>query len=245
MNNIIFSPAEYNTQLIIDNVPPPQRISSSVPTWFKDAPRYHYGATEMKAQENYHNLTIRHCMPFLDAMTSGYTMSTWTDIYVERVDGKPVFKYTDETISQFGNGIINYQEHFQSYVRQMHGYDPFVYAWSTYWRIKTPKNVSCLFTQPLNRPDLPFVTLSGITDTDSWYGSDVLNFALQENFEGLIPKGTPYVQIIPFHRTDWSSEVSLEVDQEHVKERHLINDYRQKEVKSGYYRDKIWSKKTY
>lgn len=245
INKIVFSPVEYNTQLILDNVPPPQRTSSSIPQWFKDAPRFHNDDKEMKVAPGYHNLTVRHCMPFLDAMTSGYTMSTWTDIYVERVNGQPIFKYSDENIALFGNGIINYHEQFQSHVKQMKGYDPFLYAWSTYWRIKTPENVSCLFTHPLNQTDLPFFTLSGITDTDKWQGSDVLNFALVKDFEGLIPKGTPYVQIIPFYRNEWESEVSLQVDEEHVSERHILNNTRQEDVRSGYYRDRIWSKKVY
>ena len=245
MNKIVFSPVEHNSQLVIDNVPPPQKTSSIVPKWFKDAPRYHNGDTEMYATDSYHNLTLRHCMPFLDAMTGGYVMTTWTDIYVERVGGEPVFKYSDPIINNFGTGIIQYHQSFESHVHKMNGFDAFSYAWTTYWRIKTPPGTSCLFTHPMNRTDLPFITLAGITDTDSWHGSDVLNFALQKDFEGLIPKGTPYVQIIPFYRNEWDTEISKDIDMDHVKKRYEVNSYRQKEVKSGYYRDNLWHKKTY
>jgi hypothetical protein len=185
-------------------------------------------------------------MPFIDTMTAGYFLTTWTDIYVQRVGGTVTFLYDNaETIEKFGRGIINYQQHFQSYIPQQQGYDPFLYAWSTYWRIKTPEGVSCLFTQPLNRTDLPFLTLSGVIDTDKWNGSDVLNFALAEGFEGLIPKGTPYVQIIPFYRNEWEHEVLEQEHEEMIEERNKVVYMRQSELKSGYYRDNLWNNKRY
>jgi hypothetical protein len=246
MNKITFSPMHGMADLINKYVTQPETGSHLIPQWFKDAPRYQFNESKMIAEDNYHNLTLRHCMPFIDSLSSGYFFTTWTDIYVERIDGKPKFIYENTSaVDQFGFGLIQYQEHFQSHVKQSHGYDPFLYAWSTYWRLKTPEGVSCLFTQPLNRTDLPFMTLSGIMDTDKWHGSDVLNFALQEGFEGLIPKGTPYVQIIPFKREDWQSEVLTESDEELQKDRDLVTHLRQKEVKSGYYRDNLWQNKKY
>ena len=127
----------------------------------------------------------------------------------------------------------------------MPGFDPFVYAWSTYWRVKTPEGVSCLFTQPMNRTDLPFITLSGVVDTDNWNGSDVLNFALKENFEGVIQKGTPYVQIIPFVRNEWDHNVFSSKDESMIEERNLVLKLRHKDLKSGYYRDNLWKTKKY
>jgi hypothetical protein len=248
MNKIIFTPIENNSELVIKYVNKPTKSSSVVPDWFKKIPRFQENDKKMVADKStgYHNLTVRHCMPFLDAMTSGYFLTTWTDIHVFRKDGNPIISYGDnEKTVEFGYGQVQYQKYFQSHIATMPGFDPFSYAWSTYWRIKTPEGVSCLFTHPLNRTDLPFFTLSGITDTDNWHGSDVLNFALKEGFEGTIPKGTPYVQIIPFYRDEWNHEVLDSPNLEHKIERDKVNDQRYSEIKSGYYRDNLWNKKEY
>lgn len=246
MSKIIFSPLEGMSDLVNKYVTKPERGNVLVPKWFKEIPRYQNGDTKMVSSGTYHNLTVRHCMPFLDSMMAGYFLTTWTDIYVERKNGKVNFLYSDvDAVEKFGRGIINYQEYFQSHIPTQSGYDPFLYAWTTYWRIKTPEGVSCIFTQPLNRTDLPFLTLSGIMDTDKWHGSDVLNFALVEGFEGLIPKGTPYVQIIPFVRSDWEHEVLDSEDLDITLERQKVVSMRQKEVKSGYYRDNAWTNKKF
>ena len=61
-----------------------------------------------------------------------------------------------------------------------------------------------MITHPLNRYDLPFITSSGIVDeTVSWAGT--FSFWVKENFEGIIPYGTPMAQIIPFKRDSWEA----------------------------------------
>lgn len=249
-NLITFSPHEdYDQNLMSQHVTKPVNAASAIPSWFRDIPRFQNDEKEMFADKNagYHNLTVRHCMPFLDSMTSGYFLTTWTDIYVRRDDsGNPVIGYKDlEVVEKFGFGLIQYQQYFQSHISDMPGFDPFLYAWSIYWRIKTPPGVSCLFTQPLNRTDLPFFTLSGVTDTDTWHGSDVLNFALKKGFEGVIPAGTPIVQIIPFRRETWEPEVVPKVDLEHKSVRNTVNELRMDKRTPGYYRDNLHTRKRY
>jgi hypothetical protein len=101
-----------------------------------------------------------------------------------------------------------------------------------------------LFTQPLNHTESPFLTLSGVIDTDNWSGSDVLNFAFKKDFEGLIPKGTPYVQIIPFKREEWNLEISKSIDHSASELRNTVSNSRLNS-QSGYYRDNLWNKKGY
>jgi hypothetical protein len=246
MNKIIFSPNEAHTDLILEHVPPPVLGTTLIPKWFKDAPRYQNNDKEMKVEGAWHNLTVRHCMPFLDAITSGYFMTTWIDMYISWDKGVPKIAYPETKIVEaFGVDVARYQAYFESNVPSPSGSGLFNWAWSTYWRVKTEPGVSCLFTHPMNRPDLPFRTLSGVTDTDQWYGSDVLNFALDEGFEGLIPKGTPIVQIIPFTRHTWDAQVSTEVNLEHKELRDKVNDLRMNQTTSGYYRDNLHTRKRY
>ena len=248
MNDIIFYPNENsNLELIKEYVTEPVKASSTVSEWFKKAPRFQNHEKEMVVDldSGYHNLTVRHCMPFLDSMTAGYFLTTWTDIYVKREGDDVLISYQDsDKVQKFGYGLVQYQKYFSSNIPTLAGHDKFLYAWSTYWRIKTPEGVSCLFTSPLNHTDLPFTTLSGIIDTDNWSGSDVLNFAFKKDFEGVIPKGTPYIQIIPFRREEWNLTISNDSYPSINEERELVIKKRY-EKESGYYRDNLWEKKKY
>ena len=64
----------------------------------------------------------------------------------------------------------------------------------------------------MNRFDLPFYTMSGIVESDIWGLPVFTAFFLQKDFIGVIPKGTPIFQIIPFKRDDWEREVSDDDD---------------------------------
>lgn len=244
MTFIEFRPIEHNPQAALSFAEKPERATTAIPDWFKSAPRYQNGNTEMQSDEYSHNLTFRHCMPFLDAMTSGYVLKTSVDIYVSRDQNYyPNISFGPEQKS-LPSPQLQFNPSFETHIPLKSGFDPFVYAWSVYWRIKTPKGVSSMFVQPFNRTDLPFYTLTGITDTDNWDGSDVLNVALAAGFEGLIPKGTPFVQIIPFYRHDWEHKIVETNDEQSVKLRETVGKKRIKS-KSGYYRDNLWNKKSY
>jgi len=207
MPTIEFRPLEYSVENILSYAVKPERATTSVPDWFKQAPRFQNNGKKPVADSYTHNLTVRHCMPFIDAMTSGYILKTSVDIFVQRdKDYVPTISF-GEGSDKLPTPQLQLNPGFQSHVALKPGFDPFVYAWSVYWRLKTPEGTSSIFTQPFNQTDLPFHTLTGITDTDSWNGSDVLNVALSAGFEGTIPKGTPFVQIIPFQREDWSFEI--------------------------------------
>jgi hypothetical protein len=78
-------------------------------------------------------------------------------------------------------------------------------------------------THPLNRTDLPFYTLSGIVDSDNYMGEGKVPFFIKKDFTGIIPAGTPIVQIIPI-KTDevWKSEKAEHLMQERDKQQWLL-----------------------
>jgi hypothetical protein len=60
----------------------------------------------------------------------------------------------------------------------------------------------------VNRPDLPFVTLSGMVDSDR-YRDNFINFPAywrDRDFNGVLPKGTPLAQCIPIKRDEWAMD---------------------------------------
>jgi len=243
---IEFSPIIANSDLITANVDPPITAKNVIPNWFKNIPRYSDGSKKLRTDDMSHNLTLRHCSPFLDAFCSGYVMTTWTDIHFTRQkDGSTLISYGNNELCRKIDPPLLYQAGVNTYVKGPLGYTDFIFAWKTYWRVRTPKGVSCLFTQPMNRPDLPFITLSGVIETDSWTGSDVLNVCMKDDFEGTISKGTPFVQIVPFIRSDWDSKIQLTPDCSMENTRATALDERQNKKKSGYYRDKIHVVKKY
>ena len=65
------------------------------------------------------------------------------------------------------------------------------------FNIKLPKDYSLLFLSPINRFDLPFLSITGIVDCDMYTGTVHFPFFIKNSFTGIIEKGTPIVQIIP------------------------------------------------
>ena len=105
--------------------------------------------------------------------------------------------------------------------RSTEGFSKTPFKWSSTWYIQTPPGWSCLFTHPSGHGDLPFRTISAIVDTDVYKQEIAFPFWLLDSFEGVIEKGTPIVQVIPFKRQEWHSEVSRLKDKEwfYMKER--------------------------
>jgi hypothetical protein len=85
------------------------------------------------------------------------------------------------------------------------GHYPNHLAFRGFWGIKTPKNWSVLVVQPLNRFDLPWTITSGIMDTDQYSTSGNIPFFVREDFEGMVPAGTPFAQLLPIKRESWKS----------------------------------------
>ena len=56
---------------------------------------------------------------------------------------------------------------------------------------------------------MPIKTITGIIDTDSLKTFANSPFVIKEGFEGIIEKGTPMFQIIPFKRDSWKAEYEL------------------------------------
>ena len=64
-----------------------------------------------------------------------------------------------------------------------------------------------MFTHPINRSDLPFTTLTGMVDFDTFHYSPI-HFPARwrdPSFNGVLPKGTPVAQCIPVKREVWGA----------------------------------------
>ena len=204
---IKFEPAFKDAEMFYEQ---PKPSAHSIPEWYKNIPLTVDGGSKVYLSEDKSasNMTLKGCSPFLDSLTAGYTMSLPCDIEI--------------STNQYGQLDINWLIDLEEVVsghdeRQMPGMRVLAsnyrgaLKWRSGWRVITPKGYSTLFTHPLNRNDLPFSTLSGIVETDS-YGLPVefpfvLNNLLINEEKFILEKGTPIVQAIPFKRDNWKSEI--------------------------------------
>jgi hypothetical protein len=172
-------------------------------------------------------------MPVFDAITSGYILTLPTDIYVSIKDGNQMIEWPSLGLVAF-HPVEQATEHP---LRNSYAYP----KWINPWAIKTPKGYSTLFVQPFHR-EAVFTIFPGVVDTDAYTAP--VNFPLvinNPNFEGLIPKGTPIVQVIPFKRDSWVMKIGNKKDVKTAKDvtQKLITKFFDK------YKTMFWSKKEY
>jgi hypothetical protein len=179
----------------------PAPASKSSPTWYKDlSPWLDQDLKDFKIE----NKTVKSCPPFLDSLSSGYIYRLPVDVeFIKTQDGLDV-----RWLLPGDNVISNHNP--RQFSRD--GLSPYsfegIFKWQFPFTIKTPPGYSVLFTHPLNRYDLPFLTLSGIVECDAY--PERINFPFQLlEFKGdrlLVEHGTPIVQMIPIKRDSWTHE---------------------------------------
>lgn len=211
----------------------PSPSSKNLPTWFKNGKR-------IISDENGNDIiTWKACPALYDIMATGYVLKTPCDIEVTKHNNKTMIVPKDS--GHFG--FVIYRGTLSGYSTPKSAIDD-SYAWQPDWRIVLPTGYSALFLHPVNRSDLPFTTISGTIDSDvfSEYGS--FPFFIDKDFSGIIPKGTPYVQVIPFKRDSWESEIKHVDNQiESKKKDNIIKKLR---IPGGgvYFRE-FWNRKSY
>jgi hypothetical protein len=123
-----------------------------------------------------------------------------------------------------------------------HGYLDRHFHWYPNWAPEVPEGYSVLYVNPINRFDLPFITTSAIIDNDKMNTPGLIPFFLRDDFEGKIPKGTPYLQLIPYKREDWKMEISADENEINKKDYELEN---RRSRLFGYYKKYAWRRKEY
>ena len=147
---------------------------------------------------------LKKCVPFLDAMISGYVLVTPMDIFVSQdEDGGLQIRWNSAEI--FRDFIAERPKELGEKMPRPAGHMPNHLAFKGFWGFRTPKGWSVLVTHPLNRHDLPFTITSGIMDSDKYSTSGNIPFFIKEGFSGVIPAGTPFAQLIPIKRESWKS----------------------------------------
>jgi hypothetical protein len=209
----------------------PKPSVNIIPNWYKNLPN-----EKVKVNvEGLLNSKLKKCTPFLDAMTAGYTVTLSDDIFVERINGAPNITWRGSRTIVTTHAIDQTQG-----FPVPEGYVPLALKWQNEFSYKLPSGYSLWCAHPANRLDLPFFTLSGFVDVDSYNLAVQFPFFLKEDFEGILEAGTPIAQLIPIKRENWELKKGA-MDED--KTYSLYEAFRKTINRS--YKSNYWSKKNY
>ena len=187
-------------------VPRPFPAVLGLPDWLKAMPhRVFNPSLGMETQ------TLKKCPSFIDAMIYGFLIPLAVDLEVR--DGE--FSWNSELHEGFAGGFshspIDFHDPSQIAGTPFFDDDRFIIKFNCFWTIEAPPGYSLLFTHPINRPDLPFTTITGLIDSDTFHDIP-MSFAARwhdPNFNGVLPKGTPVVQCLPVKRESWLGDFEV------------------------------------
>lgn len=169
----------------------PVPAKSVLPDWFRRLPPI--DKKHVTATDNGH--TIKRCMPFLDAMTTGWILPLAATVRLEiRDNGQTV-----DAGWEIDRVMVSNHSAHQVAGNPREPRPPCKFH--NYWTIRTPPGWSCLFVPPLNRANPVFEVIAGVVDTDTYHS--LINFpffATAPDGVYTIERGSPLVQVIPFRR---------------------------------------------
>lgn len=254
LNKIIFR--SYRPWLNKESKSIPTPTQKDIPQWYKDADRFakdlntgeYYKATKEVCPfpkegtaDDYGKIpTWKACPAIMDSFSTGYILKTPCDItFFKTANGSIDVKVSDPkhkdfctrrpAMPQFKHPEGFYSDHF---------------AWYSEWGLELPEGYSALFMTPMNRFDIPFMNTTGIVDSDSVHILGTFPFFIPKGWEGTVPAGTPYMQVIPFKRENWEHTVEFLGPKEMYDDMmENMKFYRQPD--GGIYKNKVWSRREY
>lgn len=171
----------------------PVPARTALPEWFRRVP----AVDKAQLTPTNNALTIKRCMPFLDALSTGWIVPLAATVRLEVKEGGRVV----DAGWEFDRTMVSNHGPHQVAGNPKEPRPPCKFH--NHWTIKTPPGWSCLFLPPLNRPHPAFEILAGVVDTDT-YASEIHFpfFATDKEGVHVLEKGTPIAQVITFRRAD-------------------------------------------
>lgn len=211
----------------------PTPAKNKIPKWYKDS-KITVGSKNIRVMApQATNIGLKGCTPFLDSLEAGYILELPCDVIVNQINGFPDFSWSSPIPP-----ITPRPLELVDGIPKIPGFTKFTQAWTFEFGVLLPDGYSLLVVNPLNHYELPFITTSGIVDADGGLINGAMPFALKEGFEGVLKKGTPIVQLIPFKRENWKSE-EIDITDKRVKL------WAPRSMIIGWYKKNIWKKKRF
>jgi hypothetical protein len=189
--------------------PRPAPAFKFLPDYYKNMPALSAGTKDHPVfnEQGEPSETMKKCMPVLDSLSLGYIIPVPTDIFCE-------------SSGDFGKQFTWPVDNFSAIQSHPEGQFPGLpippeydseaaYKFINPWQIVTPPGYSVLFTQAMWHYELPYHVFSGVVDTDKHPVPVNFPFIMRRDFHGLIRRGTPMVQVVPFKREPFESSTGL------------------------------------
>lgn len=183
---------------LVGLLPRPRLAADALPEWLRAMP----SEVESPTLGGLKMRTLKHCPPLIDALSLGLLIPLACDLMVS--EGEIAWDWAfpalpDQLLSRAPIGAHAPE---QATGAPLPIGDRMVVKFMNFWSLTAPEGWSILFTHPLNRPELPFHTLSGVVDCDR-FSDGLVHFPAiwtDPAFEGRLPAGTPVAQAIPVPR---------------------------------------------
>jgi hypothetical protein len=181
----------------------PRPAKSSVPSWWKTLPmRVYKNSITSTVSGN-----IKNCPALPDYFNQGYVVPMWADTIL----------YYDEAKDEWRCRTPSDQYRWDSHPNHQFLEDvPFTYNGEKVyhifkaispWRAVTPKGWSLMQVPLFYHYDNDFAVMPGVIDTDIHSEINQQVMIMADKKEIFIKRGTPFVQYIPYKRTETSLEV--------------------------------------
>ena len=220
----------------------PKSAKNLTPEWFKQADKFELNKQTGEYWPNAEGGLVRSfksCPGLLDIFITGYFYVTPCDIVFSKLENGDVIATPEPGYEDFVWNRAPMNE-----FPVPHGYLDRHFHWYPNWAPEVPDGYSVLYVNPINRFDLPFITTSAIIDNDKMNTQGFIPFFLRDDFEGKLPKGTPYLQLIPYKREDWKMEPKS-YNMASLQERHNAQAKKFRTKDGGAYKQTVRSLKKY
>lgn len=178
-------------------LPRPVPAKTALPDWFKAMPLRAFDA-DLGAEV----MTVKKCPPFVDAMTYGFLMPLPCDVAVSGGRFTWDWDLPATLTGRHSRAPMAFHLNSQALGSPFFEDDRALVKFNSFWTIELEPGWSLLCSHPANRPDLPFVSVTGLVDADR-YADNFVNFVarwLDPDYEGRLEAGTPVAQCLPVRR---------------------------------------------
>lgn len=202
----------------------PSPATKFLPEWYKKQPAVVDAYNDISIGRV--ASTVKKCMPVFDAMTAGYYLYAPCDIYINATDPDNLIKSIPQGMELRPERLFamhtRSQYEYMAYDKEKYHGD--VIRITPGWSVGTSEGYSALFTSPMNSDNSPLMMVPGIVDTDKFVSDGHFSFFVDKTFNGVIKRGTPLVQVIPFKRESWTSVFFDQdaSDKKHKEQRGII-----------------------
>lgn len=237
MKKIVFANAYSDMKHVF---PSPVPVSKNIPNWYKEQASY---VGDSKLQNGVYKSTIKKCQAVFDSMSMGYYLLCPVDIHIDSTKDNVEFQVPPSFQFMFAQLVATHSpDQVQSYPidEDVYSSKGIVRIHPT-WMPSTPTGYSVLYTNPSHGDESPLFAISAVVDSDRFIPDGHISFLVKKGFSGVIKKGTPLVQVVPFKRENWEMSIDDEFTLEDLIAQRLV-------IRSSFlngYKKLFWSKKIF